>query len=124
MTINKTPEKIAAQKLRTLGISAIVMPETSPYNILANGKRMAARILPRQNDGEWQLWTPRDQTSIDIYLLILTGIPGNEKMPLYLLLEAPVEPKTVRFSFSTLIRKYGDAVDNWELLTGRKTAAK
>ena len=110
----------AYKKLGSLGFSVKRMPYNCPFDILAGDKRVEVKIARPNNTWTWftnlHHGGKLSESEVDVYLIILTGIPGCGSMPLYLLFPAPVKRYTIKFTFTSLLRVYHRYVDNWGIL--------
>ena len=127
--LGKSGETDVAQKLRDVfQASVIQMPYNSPFDLLVNGIRVEVKRCTPSRRMRWEVNIHRhgkvNEGSVDVYIFCLDKIPGNGKMPVYLLLKAPLGTPRIAFSFSSLVRKYRDAIDNWSLLNVQKTLGK
>ena len=81
------------------------------------------RALPLKN-WRWLVNIQRHgkikEDQVDFYVFCLDGIPGNKKMPIYLVFRAPLSVSTMQFSFSSLLRQHHSAIDNWDLMRGKE----
>jgi hypothetical protein len=85
-----------------------------------DGALVDVKLAKPMKSGKWMVNIHRhgelDESGVDAYLILLSGVPGNDSMLLYLVLPAPVNRPVFAFSTSSLIRIYNGAVDDWETL--------
>jgi hypothetical protein len=114
-----------AGKLRHQGFEKVLeVGYYEPYDLWVDGMRVEVkRSLPQKN-WRWLVNIHRHgktkEAQVDFYVFCLDGIPGNDKMPIYLVFRAPLSVPTMSFSFSSLLRQHHNAIDNWDLMRGKK----
>jgi hypothetical protein len=114
-------EKYVAQRLRRLGYRVREMRHTSPFDLLLDD-HLRIEVKYGRPDSAWR-WPINfhhagqvQDSKCDFYVVLLDGIPGNKKMPVYLVIPSPIETPTISFSFSSLVRRYAEYVDNFAIL--------
>lgn len=89
--------------------------------LIVDGARVEIRCAAMGADGKWRVNIHRhgevDERGVDAYLFMLLNVPGNASLPLYVVLRAPVERLAYQFSFSSLMRRYKGAIEDWKTLS-------
>jgi hypothetical protein len=116
----QSAERRVGKKLGSLGFNVRSMPYKGPFDILCEGKRIEVKQASPNQEYRWDINIHRhgvtNESNVDIYIVVLDGIPGNKRMPLYLVIPAPLGASRVAFSFSSLVRDHAKYIDNWELI--------
>lgn len=109
-----------AQRIRVMGFHAVNRAPTKGTALSIEGATVAVKIASASTRSKWMVNIQRhgqlDERGIDAYLFVLLGVPGNDSMPLYLIMPAPVGRTTFQFSFSSLVKTYAGCVEDWPTL--------
>ena len=112
------------QKLRAAGFNVRQMDYNCHYDLLVNGLRVKVKRATPNRAYRWFINIHRHgkltEEGTDIYIFCLDGIPGNAKMPIYLVYRSPLETYSMSYSFSSLLRRDHPAIDNWDLMRGKE----
>lgn len=104
-------------------------PGGGPDTLLVDGARVEVKTAAaRDSRGRWLINLHRhgelDETDVDAYLILLSGVPDRGPMSLYIVLPAPQRVKLLAFSVSSLMRLYAGNIEDWETLKAIAKRAK
>lgn len=110
----------ARDKLYSVNFSSVYISSERSNGLIIDGARVEVKFASSSADGRWHINIHRhgavDESGVDAYLFVLRGVPGNTRMPLYLVFRAPLERATMAFSFSSLLHVYQENCDGWDIL--------
>jgi hypothetical protein len=114
-------EKRVADKLIAGGSGVNRMRNNSPFDLLVNGRyRVEVKAARPSKNWRWVINFHRHgslkEVQVDAYVVVLDGIPGNGKMPVYMVIPAPFGKAILDLSFSSILRKYRKYIDNWSII--------
>ena len=108
------------RRLYKEGLSPIRLVEGRSSELIVNGARVAVKIASPSSKRVWGVNIHRhgklNESGIDCYLFALLNAAQNASWPLYLVLRAPAERSTYKFTFSSLVRLYGRNIEDFATL--------
>lgn len=116
--VGRDGEYSVCKWLRSSGYKVERAPYDSPYDMTCNSKRIEVKSSTFDSR-HWKFNIERggvlNESAVDVYILRLEGVPGF-KAAVHLILSAPIERPNIKISLRTLLAKYGQHYNKFELL--------
>jgi hypothetical protein len=114
-------ELAVAAKLRTVGFKNVLVPLHRACDLIVDGVRVEVKSANPNKSGRWtMLLTPHanefEENGTDVYVFYLRKVPAFQMNAVFLVFRAPLKVRAMTFSVSTLLSKFHDAIDNWDLI--------
>jgi hypothetical protein len=114
-------ERFAELALKTRGMKVKRMPYKSPFDLLADGKRIEVKTATkRRTTFEWLVNFHRHgklkESGVDAYVILLDMRHLGKKKPLILICPAPVGRLTRVYSIHSLLTKDHWQIENWSAI--------
>lgn len=118
-------ETKVATLLGKMGCSVKACSYDHPFDLMVNGRRVEVKAaMPSLREGKYQytVWHFNlhrhgvlSESLVDFYVLRLDGVP-DFKAAIHLVIPAPVKRKTISITLRSLIMKYAQHVNRFDLL--------